>query len=58
MAVAAHGDDLGAGLDDDVGRGVDLVDEVLGHALCERVAADEHVDLSGVAGEVHGCLAC
>ena len=28
-AVAGHGDDLGAGFDYDVGRGFDLIDEVL-----------------------------
>ncbi len=50
--------DLGAGLHDDVGRGADLVDEVFRHALFERVAAHQHVDLSSVAGEVHGCLPC
>ena len=52
-----EGDDLGAGFDDDVGCGLDLVDEVLGHALFERRAADEHAHLAGVAGEVHGGLA-
>src|ERR1700734_1509296 len=57
VAVAAHGDDLGAGFDGDVWRGGNLVDEVLGHALIEGVATYEHVDFAGVAGEVHSGLA-
>ena len=52
-----EGEDLGAGLDHDVGGGFDLVDEVLGHGLGERFAAEEHAHLAGVPGEVHGGLA-
>src|SRR5580704_8355297 len=55
MTVAGHADDLGAGLDDDVRRGRDLIDEVLRHAGLQG-PADEHVYLAGVTGEVHCCL--
>ena len=57
MAVSIEGTKLGSGLDSDVGRGFDLIDEVLGHALGETLTSDEHADLAGVTAEVHGCLA-
>ena len=50
-SLAVHGRDLGADSDGDVGLAAHLVDEVLRHALLERVAAAHDRDGARVAGE-------
>ncbi len=58
MRVAVHCDDLGAGLDGDIRGRLNLVDQVLRHTAGKRFASNQHVDMTGIAGEVHRSLTC
>ena len=55
-AVAGTADDLNSVLHVDVVRGVDLGDEVVGHALRQRLTPDEDRDAGRELREVHSCL--
>ncbi len=57
VVFTVDADDLGPGLDADVGFVGDLVDEVLRHAVFDAGTADEQDDLCRVAGEEKGSLA-
>lgn len=55
VAVLALGRDrLRAGAHLDVRQRRDLLDQVVGHRLCQRSGPHEHRDPTGVAAEVHG----
>src|SRR5215471_1571155 len=57
MFVAVDFGDFGVWPDFDVGRFLDLVNEVLRHRSGERFAADEHDDFFGLCGKVNRRLA-
>ncbi len=50
-------DCLGSAPDNDVPSGLDLPDQVVGHATPEGLAADQHGHFRCVLGQVHGRLA-
>src|SRR6202035_5184833 len=51
-------DHLGVEDQFDIRRGLDALDQVARHAGAEAAAADDHVDLAGVARQKHRRLAC
>jgi hypothetical protein len=57
VGVAVHGLDFGAKLDRDVRFGPKLLDQVLGHARLNRVAADDQRHEARVIGEMQRRLA-
>src|SRR6516225_12370760 len=57
MFVAVDFRDFGVGPDFDVGRFLDLINEVLRHRSGERLATDEHDDFFGLGGKVNRRLA-
>ncbi len=54
MLAAVNFFDGRIGPDIDVGRDVDLVDQILGHAGFQRTAPHQHGHLAGEAREEHG----
>src|SRR2546430_13516954 len=54
--IAVHCGDARASEHGDIRRGLDLIDEVLRHALAEGGAADDQRDVPGILGEEEGRL--